>query len=226
VTRWTAAAIGLLLVAVAVPTGWWLTRPSPADGPPVLSALAAPGSPSSTASPATPSAVPASATPPGSASASGRTPAPVRLRIPRVAIDAQVLAAGVEPDGSMTVPRDARRVGWYRYGPAPGDRAGAAVISGHVDARSQGAGAMFRLREVRVGDRIEVGLADGSLLGYRVLAKQTIVKQRLPVDQLFARDGAPRLVLITCGGPFVPELSSYRDNVVVVSEPDPTSRGA
>jgi hypothetical protein len=63
------------------------------------------------------------------------------------------------------------------------------------------------------------------VLGYRVQAKQTIVKQRLPVDQLFARDGQPRLVLVTCGGPFVPALSSYRDNVVVVGEPDPASRG-
>ena len=29
----------------------------------------------------------------------------------------------------------------------------------------------------------------------------------------------PRLTLITCGGPFLPEYRSYRDNVVVVAEP-------
>ena len=56
-------------------------------------------------------------------------------------------------------------------------------------------------------------------LPYRVVGKQTIVKQRLPVEELFARDGAPRLVIITCGGPFIPELSSYRDNLVVVAVP-------
>jgi hypothetical protein len=63
----------------------------------------------------------------------------------------------------------------------------------------------------------------GRDLRYRVVGKQTIVKQRLPVERLFARDGAPRLVLITCGGPFVPELSSYRDNLVVVAVPVETS---
>jgi hypothetical protein len=26
-------------------------------------------------------------------------------------------------------------------------------------------------------------------------------------------------VVITCGGPFIPELSSYRDNLVVVATP-------
>ena len=31
--------------------------------------------------------------------------------------------------------------------------------------------------------------------------------------------GPARLVLITCGGPFVPALSSYRDNLVVVAVP-------
>ena len=39
------------------------------------------------------------------------------------------------------------------------------------------------------------------------------------LDQLFTRSGPPRLTLITCGGPFLPEFRSYRDNVVVVAEP-------
>ena len=114
-------------------------------------------------------------------------------------------------------------MGWYRFGPAPGDPTGAAVIAGHVDTERQGAGALFRLRYVDVGERITVSAA-GRDLEYRVVGKQTIVKQRLPVKQLFARDGAPRLVLITCGGPFVPELSSYRDNLVVVAIPAAGSR--
>jgi hypothetical protein len=69
-----------------------------------------------------------------------------------------------------------------------------------------------------------VTTADGDSVAYRVVGKETIVKQRLPVQRLFARDGAPRLVLITCGGPFVPELSSYRDNLVVVAVPIDSGR--
>jgi sortase (surface protein transpeptidase) len=80
------------------------------------------------------------------------------------------------------------------------------------------------LRRVGVGDRVTVTTVDGDDVAYRVVGKETIVKQRLPVERLFARDGLPRLVLITCGGPFVPELSSYRDNLVVVAVPIGTRR--
>jgi sortase (surface protein transpeptidase) len=119
----------------------------------------------------------------------------------------------------MVIPRQVAAVGWYRFGPAPGDPAGAAVLAGHVDSKDQGAGALLPLRGARVGDRVTVTAADGATLQYRVVGKETIVKKRLPVERLFARDGTPRLVLITCGGPFVRELSSYRDNLVVVAVP-------
>jgi hypothetical protein len=52
-----------------------------------------------------------------------------------------------------------------------------------------------------------------------VVSRELIQKQVLPLDRLFARDGPATLTLITCGGPFLPEFSSYRDNVVVVAEP-------
>ncbi|HVN12167.1 MAG TPA: class F sortase, partial [Kineosporiaceae bacterium] len=127
---------------------------------------------------------------------------------------------GVDARGDMVVPREAQQVGWYRFGPAPGDPAGAVVVAGHVDTKQEGAGALFPLRAVRVGDRVGITVAGGRVVSYRVVGKQTIVKQRLPVERLFARDGVPRLVLITCGGPFLPEVSSYRDNLVVVAVPE------
>jgi sortase (surface protein transpeptidase) len=147
------------------------------------------------------------------------TPAPVRLTIPAIDVRAAIDPVGVLADGSMVIPREVDRVGWYRFGSAPGAAVGAAVLAGHIDSKTQGAGALFRLRELGVGDRIDVRRADGTTVGYRVTGKQTLVKKRLPTERLFARDGSPRLVLITCGGPFIRQLSSYRDNLVVVAEP-------
>jgi sortase (surface protein transpeptidase) len=140
-------------------------------------------------------------------------------------VDAAIVPVGVDAAGSMVVPREVASVGWYRFGPAPGDPAGAAVVAGHVDAKDQGAGALLPLRDARVGDRVSVTRADGVTLAYRIVGTETIVKSRLPVERLFARDGAPRLVLITCGGPFLPELSSYRDNLVVVAVPTASDIG-
>jgi LPXTG-site transpeptidase (sortase) family protein len=225
VRRWLVVAVLCLAVAVGVPAAWYLTRPGADEGvrvagvgvttptrtpaataPPASPGAPAPPLPSLTARPAVPGAE--------------ATRAPVRLRIPTVGVDAIVLPVGVDRNGVMVVPRDVRQVGWYRFGPAPGDPAGAAVITGHVDTGEAGAGALFPLRSARVGDAVRVTLVGDRTVTYRVVGKQTIVKQRLPVEQLFARDGAPRLVLITCGGPFLPELSSYRDNLVVVAVPD------
>ena len=44
-------------------------------------------------------------------------------------------------------------------------------------------------------------------------------KAALPADY-FGRGGPSRLVLITCGGTFDSSTRHYRDNVVVVAEPD------
>jgi sortase (surface protein transpeptidase) len=147
-------------------------------------------------------------------------PAPTRLTVPALGVDAAVDAVGVDPDGQMTIPAEVDRVGWYRFGPVPGG-SGSAVIAGHVDSREQGLGAMAPLRDAAVGDEIVVSDATGTASRWRVVSRELISTQVLPLDRLFSRDGPPRLTLITCGGPFLPEFRSYRDNVVVVAEPIP-----
>jgi hypothetical protein len=80
---------------------------------------------------------------------------------------------------------------------------------------------MAPLREVEVGVEFVVTDSLGTAQRWQVVSRDLIQKQVLPLDRLFARDGPPRLTLITCGGPFLPEYGSYRDNVVVVAEPRP-----
>jgi sortase (surface protein transpeptidase) len=145
--------------------------------------------------------------------------APQRLSIPALGIDAPIDPVGVDANGAMALPKDVRRVGWYRFNPAPGAAAGSVVVSGHVDSAEQGKGAMFDLGSADVGDLITIRSEDGTRHAYRVTGRQTIVKKRLPVENLFAKSGPPRLVLITCGGPFITSLHSYRDNLVVAAEP-------
>ena len=54
---------------------------------------------------------------------------------------------------------------------------------------------------------------------YRVVAREEYRKTKIPLDRYFARDGKPRLTLITCGGPFDREAGHYRDNIVVTAVP-------
>ena len=145
--------------------------------------------------------------------------APIRIRLAGLGVDAPVVPVGVDERGEMAVPEDVRTVGWYRFGAGPGGRVGSSVLSGHVDDRVQGNGAFYRLAELAAGQEVQIRLADGSELRYLVREVLRVDKRQLPVDQLFARDGDPRLTLVTCGGEFDQAAGRFRDNVVVIATP-------
>lgn len=203
-------------LAVGVPSAWALTRPDPTAGPPVASVLSTP--------PSTPG--PAPATPPPLVAAHPAAPSPAVPVVPPVrlqldGVDAPLDPVGVDDAGGMALPEDVDRVGWYRFGPPPGVAEGTAVLAGHVDDAEQGLGALAPLRTVEVGAEVRVTDAAGAVTRWRVVSRELVEKPSVPLDALFDRTGPPRLVLVTCGGEFVPELRSYRDNVVVVAEPVP-----
>ncbi|GHE07408.1 class F sortase [Klenkia taihuensis] len=208
--------LGVLLV-VGVPTAWLLTRPGTSDGPPVAEVVATPDEAGSGGSSGVP--LPPVTTRPATPQVVAAPPAPTRLAVPALGIDAAVDAVGVEPDGNMTIPEDVSRVGWYRFGPAPGAPEGSAVLAGHVDDAEQGLGAMSPLAEASVGDRVQVTDESGGSTTWQVVAREEFGKESVPLADLFARTGPPRLVLITCGGPFLADIRSYEDNVVVIAEP-------
>jgi len=119
----------------------------------------------------------------------------------------------------MEIPEDISTVGWYELGVAPGSTSGTAVISGHVDSREQGRGALWDLRTMDVDDSVEVEHADGTVGEWRVVARRTYPKEELPIRDIFTRFGDPRLVLITCDGEFDPVARRYADNVVIYAVP-------
>lgn len=211
-----SAVLGLAL-AVGAPTAWVLTRPDAAAGIPVEQALPAPAD---QAGAGTLPAFPPVTTRVAAPTASQVAPIPARISVPGLGVDAPVDAVTLDGDGQMELPEDVSRVGWYRFGPAPG-AAGSAVLAGHVDDAEQGRGALFPLSDADVGEQIAVTDAAGTTTRWQVVSREVITKQALPLDRIFARDGAPRLTVVTCGGPFLPEYRSYRDNVVVVAEPVP-----
>jgi sortase (surface protein transpeptidase) len=218
----SAAAVAVLGLALAVgaPAAWALTREPAAAGAPVEQVLPAPTpsvppSASSAAAPAAP-AVPV-ATRDATPTPAARPPAPTRLTVPALGVDTPVDPVGVRDDGQMQLPDDVDRVGWYRFGPVPGAE-GAAVLAGHVDDRGQGLGALAPLREAEVGDEVHVTDAAGAVTRWQVVSRERIEKRALPLDRVFGRTGPPRLVVVTCGGPFLAELGSYQENVVVVAE--------
>ncbi|MCU0264669.1 MAG: class F sortase [Actinomycetia bacterium] len=211
-----AATLTTLVVSLAVlagiPAAWAWSREPARVGSWQEPAPAA--SPTSGVAPPTPTQT---AAPPASTPA--RPPEPVRLTVASVGVSVSVRPVGVARDGQVEIPADARLAGWYRFGPAPGASAGSAVLVGHRDSRTQGRGGFYPLGQVRPGAEVLVTRADGSVVTYRVVERQRLAKAVLPTESLFARDGAPRLTLITCGGAYLPDRGGYQDNVVVTAVP-------
>jgi hypothetical protein len=143
---------------------------------------------------------------------------PTSVTIPALGVSAPVDRVALETDGSMEVPHDVARVGWYEPGVRPGET-GSAVIAGHVDSRTQGRGALWGLKTLGVGDTVSVGHQDGQTTTWRVTSQTAHVKEQLPIGELFTRFGDRRLVLITCGGSFDAARSRYTHNIVVIAEP-------
>lgn len=144
---------------------------------------------------------------------------PVRIQVPSVQIDIPVGPVGVQPDGLMEIPSDIRTAGWYQYGPVPSSTTGSTVVTAHVDSFEQGLGPFAYLKQLSAGAAIVVTTADGVDVNYTVESVQNIEKTQLPLDQVFDRDGAPRLVLITCGGQFDDNVLNYSDNIIVIANP-------
>ncbi|NTW42048.1 MAG: class F sortase [Cellulomonadaceae bacterium] len=187
------------------------------DAPPVTTVEVSP--------PPVPPPAPSSDVPVRSAALADATPRaspvpPVEVTLPGLGVSIPVDATGVAPDGQMEVPASAERAGWYRFGPAPGAPEGTAVIAAHVDsAVSAGLGPFAQLRDLAVGDPIDVTLQDGSVRRFTVTEVTSVAKPAVDWSVVFDQAGPPRLALVTCGGTFDQDARRYSDNVVVTAEP-------
>jgi hypothetical protein len=237
--RTAMLAVGCVVILAAVPLSLSVLGEAPAQGVRPPAPAVAQSSPVTKAPPAgapsprrdeAPQPAPAQTDQIGTSSARvadqpppGEVIAPVALKVEAIGVSAPVDDVGVEPGTTaMEVPEPADRTGWYRYGPAPGDPEGVAVITAHVDSARTGRGAFFRLRELDPGAPVEVTLADGSTLIYEVTGREQLPKGELPAAELFRREGPPALALVTCGGEFDRSTGHYTDNVIVWAVPAST----
>ncbi|MGH2772470.1 MAG: class F sortase [Actinomycetota bacterium] len=138
---------------------------------------------------------------------------PVQIAIPSVGITAAVDPLGLNPDGSIEVPKDFSRTGWYTGLEVPGS-AGTGVIVGHLDSKT-GPAVFYGLGKVRSGDEVSLTLQSGATKMFIVQAEQRFSKAKFPTIQVYAPSTKPVLRLITCGGDFDKKSGHYRDNLVV-----------
>ncbi|TMC08105.1 MAG: class F sortase [Chloroflexi bacterium] len=155
----------------------------------------------------------AGAPPAPDVSGSGTAPAPTRLAIPALKIDASVVRLGLNSDNTIEVPSDPNQVGWYTNGPAPGEQ-GPAVILGHLDSVT-GPAIFFHLSTLRAGSQVLVSREDGSTATFVVQRVASFAVDSFPTEQVYGLTTDPEIRLITCGGQYSFAQRRYLQNVVV-----------
>lgn len=209
--------LGLILIVVAAvglhrdrrtPTAF--SAPTQAVAPTARAPLS-PSQPVLRSEPAASTAIrqPAGTDPPG---------IPTELSLPSLDVRAAVRPV-ITTGGVLGVPDDIADVGWWTGSARPGSATGSTVIDGHVDSAVTGTGALFHLSELRAGDPVTITDIAGVPRRYRVYAREIYVKHDGLPPTLFTTTGPPRLVIITCGGPFDTSTRNYLDNIIVLATP-------
>jgi hypothetical protein len=139
---------------------------------------------------------------------------PTRLRIPKIAVDAEFEAPlELNPDGTIMVPKYFDTVGWYKLGASPGEK-GTASILGHVDS-VDGAEVFYHLGELAPGDRIYVDRRDGTTAEFEVEYLERYKQSEFPNERVYGMTDYPSLRLITCSGTYDHGTLRYSHNAVV-----------
>lgn len=141
---------------------------------------------------------------------------PLRVRIPGIAVDADVIDLGVTSDGTLEVPEDFSQVGWYTGRATPGD-VGPSVVVGHVDSW-EGPAVFYRLSDLEAGDIVEIDRSDGTVARFEVVSLAWAEKSDFPTERVYGATEEPTLRLVTCGGEFDPDAKSYLSNLIVFAE--------
>lgn len=139
---------------------------------------------------------------------------PLLLSIPTLGLSTRLIDLGLEKDGTVEVPSDPDRAGWFRLGTVPGER-GSAVILGHVDSLT-GPAVFAELSSMRRADRVTVSMSDDSVVTFEVDRVVTYANADFPADLVYAgKRRVPELNLVTCGGVYDRDRGGYQSNVVV-----------
>ena len=141
---------------------------------------------------------------------------PIRVQIPAIGVDSELMDLGLQDDGTLEVPPSGFPAGWFTGAPTPGEQ-GPAVLAGHVDWGGA-PGVFWALRDVVAGDEITVSRADGSSAVFRVTEVGRYDKDAFPTAAVYADLDHAGLRVITCGGEFDPAAHSYEDNTVVFAD--------
>ncbi|GIP35067.1 class F sortase [Paenibacillus sp. J2TS4] len=141
---------------------------------------------------------------------------PVRLEIPAIQIDANVIPVPILPNGQMGVPKQFDQVGILSPWTLPGEQ-GSAAISGHFDHYT-GPAIFYGLKKLKPGDLIILSDSLEKKLTFTVQSVEVFKTSEAPLDRIFNTADKSYLNLITCAGKFNKKTQEHAMRLVVFTQ--------
>jgi len=142
---------------------------------------------------------------------------PLRLKIPKINVDATIESVGLTPQGAMGVPKLSYNVAWFDYGPRPGE-IGSAVMAGHVNWWNGAKSVFANLNKLKPGDKIMV-IDDLNKTFYFIVRESRIYSLKDDSSEVFiSTDGQAHLNLITCSGSWNKGLQQYSQRLIIFAD--------
>lgn len=146
-----------------------------------------------------------------------RSPLPIRLKIPRINVDAAIEYVGLTSGGAMDIPKDSANAAWFDIGSRPGEN-GSAVIAGHYGIKDGKPSVFDELYKLRKGDKVYIEDEKGVIVTF-VVRENRRYDENADASGVFAsKDGKPHLNLITCEGTWNEVSKSYSTRLVVFTD--------
>ncbi len=142
---------------------------------------------------------------------------PIRIKIPKIGVDAALEYVGVTAQGAMAVPKGPDNAAWFDLGPRPGDN-GSAVIAGHEGWKNNIQAVFDNLHTLQKGDQIYVTDEKGAVATFVVREVRTYDQNANAGGVFNSTDGKAHLNLITCEGVWNKIQKSYSDRLVVFTD--------
>lgn len=139
---------------------------------------------------------------------------PILVDIPAITVNAGIQKVGLLENGSIETPElFSNLVGWYEFGPTPGEM-GPAVLVGHVDTY-KGPSVFWELGNLKVNDIINISREDGTIAKFSVTEIAQYEQDNFPTEKIYGNIDYAGLRVITCGGTFNHVTGRYSHNTVI-----------
>jgi sortase A len=145
---------------------------------------------------------------------------PIRLYTNEEKLDVKLEEVGLEEDGALAVPSDWYLGGWYGKSAKAGEP-GNVIIDGHYDTNTGAPAAFWELQSLVVNDRVFLVDEIGKTFEYAVYETLYIdIQDPDRLEQAFSSQSKggeqdSNVIVITCGGVWIPGKSTYDKRVVV-----------